>query len=503
MADPSLDATASGYTGPRRSLILAGGGMRVAYQAGVLRALAELGLKFVHGDGTSGGTMNLAMLLSGLSPNEMCNRWRTLNVQKFGAPMPIEEYLHAWDMTGMTSSDGIRKDVFPHLGIDVAEINHSSGMSGTFNVCNFSHKTAEVISKSQLNLDLLVAGISLPILMPAVKVNGDWYTDSVWIKDANLMGAVNMGSEELWLVWCIGNTHEYLPGAFNQYVHMIEMAGNGRICEEFKQIEDVNQRIAAGERPSLLTKQIKLHVIKPRYPVPLDPDFFLGKITASTLIEMGYSDTYRYIETEMKPGGVPLTWEATQMKVPGVGITFSKSMTGSVKLEAEAGEGRINQIVSASPLALHLTIRIVNLDAFLAGDSTVVEITGNLMHPVLGGYTPLIDAHIQPKQDAGTPDGFVLVCRFLYNGSQYLIRGNIRRAARVGALPITFAEMPFRIEKVDGTPGEIAGTGVFRPGGGPPFETIRTLHVTNALTFSSKARALFNFDRYYLRNLSA
>ena len=111
MADPSLDGTAPGYTGPRRSLILAGGGMRVAYQAGVLRALAELGLKFVHGDGTSGGTMNLAMLLSGLSPNEMCNRWRTLNVQKFGAPMPIEEYLHAWDMTGMTSSDGIRKDV--------------------------------------------------------------------------------------------------------------------------------------------------------------------------------------------------------------------------------------------------------------------------------------------------------------------------------------------------------------------------------------------------------
>src|SRR5579862_2091947 len=297
MADPSLDATAPGYTGPRRSLILAGGGMRVAYQAGVLRALAELGLKFVHGDGTSGGTMNLAMLLSGLSPNEMCDRWRTLNVQKFGAPMPIEEYLHAWDMPGMTSSDGIRKDVFPHLGIDVGAINSSSGMSGTFNVCNFSHKTAEVVSKSQLNLDLLVAGISLPILMPAVKVNGDWYTDAVWIKDANLMGAVSTGSEELWLVWCIGNTHEYLPGAFNQYVHMIEMAGNGRVCEEFKQIEEINQRIEAGERPFSLNKRVKVHVIKPRYPVPLDPDFFLGKITASTLIEMGYSDTYRYIET--------------------------------------------------------------------------------------------------------------------------------------------------------------------------------------------------------------
>ena len=31
--------------------MLAGGGMRVAYQAGVLRAFAEEGLTFFHGDG--------------------------------------------------------------------------------------------------------------------------------------------------------------------------------------------------------------------------------------------------------------------------------------------------------------------------------------------------------------------------------------------------------------------------------------------------------------------
>jgi predicted acylesterase/phospholipase RssA len=498
MADPSLDATAPGYSGPRRSLILAGGGMRVAYQAGVIRALAELGFKFAHGDGTSGGTMNLAMLLSGLSPNEMCDRWRTLNVLHFGAPMPIEQYLHAWDMTGMTSNSGIRKDVFPHLGIDVAAINRSTGMTGTFNVCNFSHKTAEVISTSQLNLDLLVAGISLPILMPAVLVNGDWYTDAVWIKDANLMGAVNMGSEELWLVWCIGNTHEYLPGAFNQYVHMIEMSGNGRVFEEFKQIEEVNQRIAAGERSFSLTKPVKVHVIKPRYPVPLDPDFFLGKITAATLIDMGYSDAYRYIETEMKPEGVPLTWNATQMKVPGVGITFSRTMKGAFTLEAPIGEGRTQQIDSAIPLILSLTFRILNLDAFLAGDTTVAEINGDLTHPALGGFTPLIHALIQSK-DSG-PGGFTLECLFHNNGSQYRLLGNIRRAARVGTLPVTFSEMPIRIEKLTEGTSETLGAGVLRHGGGRLFEAIRTLHVTNALPFWTMVRAYCTFGWRYFRN---
>jgi len=82
MATPFL-APLPGDTGPRRSLILAGGGMRVAYQAGVLRALDEEGLRFFHGDGTSGGTINLAMLLSGLSAQEMCDRWRVLNVKDF------------------------------------------------------------------------------------------------------------------------------------------------------------------------------------------------------------------------------------------------------------------------------------------------------------------------------------------------------------------------------------------------------------------------------------
>ena len=71
------------FSGKRRSLVLAGGGIRVAYQAGVLKALEEEGLHFHHGDGTSGGTINLAMLFSGLSPAEMCDRWRSLQIRDF------------------------------------------------------------------------------------------------------------------------------------------------------------------------------------------------------------------------------------------------------------------------------------------------------------------------------------------------------------------------------------------------------------------------------------
>ena len=53
--------------GRSAALILAGGGIRVAWQAGAVQALHESGLRFSHGDGTSGGIFTLGMLMSGVA----------------------------------------------------------------------------------------------------------------------------------------------------------------------------------------------------------------------------------------------------------------------------------------------------------------------------------------------------------------------------------------------------------------------------------------------------
>src|SRR5262245_13838004 len=213
---PSLAATDAEQS-TRRSLILAGGGMRVAYQAGVLKALQQAGLRFFHADGTSGGIINLAMLLSGLSPDEMCERWRTLHVQDFASLLPLRDYLKGLRTPALGDADGIVRKVFPHLGIDPARIRAAQGMVGTFNVCNYTRKTNEAIPHTDVDLEMLVAGISLPIFMPPVRRGEFLYLDSVWIKDANLTEAVKRGAEELWLIWCIGNTAQYRDGPFNQY----------------------------------------------------------------------------------------------------------------------------------------------------------------------------------------------------------------------------------------------------------------------------------------------
>ncbi len=320
----------------KRSLILAGGGMRLAYQGGVLMAIEENQMEFDHIDGTSGGIFNAGMLASGLNAYEIAARWRKLNIKKFISYRPIKSYLNPLNMMGYADADGIRDVIFPGLGIDIKKINAHQGADTTFNVCNFSNKSVESIGHKSVTTDHLLAGVSLPIMMPGLKIGEQWYSDAVWIKDANLMEAVRRGAEELWLVWAIGNTPTYLSGALNQYVHMIEMSANGGLLEEYDRIAMVNEKIVNGQEAYGQKKPIRLFVIKPSLPLPLDPDLFFNKIDARSLVNMGYAHGKKALKS-MPEQGIPMDEEATKMNSPGNRLNIRSKFTGTLS----QGEKRI------------------------------------------------------------------------------------------------------------------------------------------------------------------
>jgi predicted acylesterase/phospholipase RssA len=304
--------------------------MRLAYQAGVLMALEEEKLRFDHVDGTSGGIFNAGMLASGLDAREVAKKWRELNIKNFMSPRPLKNYFKPLNMMGYADADGIRQKIFPGLGIDINKINSHQGPDTTFNVCNFSEKSVEAIHHKKVTEDHLIAGVSLPIVMPGIKIGAQWYSDAVWIKDANLVEAVHRGAEELWLVWAIGNTATYLPGALNQYVHMIEMSANGGLLEEYARIEMINEEIEQGKSRFGQKKPIRLYIIKPEHPLPLDPDLYLGKIDARSLINMGYAHAKKGLKF-MPTQGVPLNAEATKMTDPGTRLNIRGEFHGSLK----------------------------------------------------------------------------------------------------------------------------------------------------------------------------
>jgi hypothetical protein len=346
---PALAAGDDG--GPRRSLLLAGGGIRVAYQAGVLLALEEAGLRFHHGDGTSGGTFNLAMLLSGVAPGEACRRWRALDVRAFATPWPARRLLAGPPYPALGSSDGIRRRVYPALGVDVERIRAARGIDGTFNVCDFAAKECIAVAHTEADLDLLTAGVTLPVFSPAVRRAGRTLVDAVWIKDTNITEALRRGAEELWLVWCIGNHGVYRDGAFQQYVHMIEIAANGALQEELALVRNSGAR---------------LHVIRPRVPLPLDPDFFLGRVDAATLIAMGYRDAAAYLDAP-HADGVTADATATRMADPVPGVAFRERLDGD-------------------GMTLHLGWEIDDLAAFAADPRGTL--VGDVSHAALGTRRP-------------------------------------------------------------------------------------------------------------------
>src|SRR5690606_7365390 len=168
------------------------------------------------------GIFGTAMTASGITPKEGAERWRKLNLKGFVSFMPIKNYINPLRSKAAGSTMGIRKKIFPSLGINIEKIR-TNPLASTFNVCNFSNKTVESIPNTKVTEDHLIAGMSLPLFMPAVKIGLDWYTDAVWIKDANLLEAVKRQAEEIWLIWRIGINLEYMNGIFHQYVTLIDM----------------------------------------------------------------------------------------------------------------------------------------------------------------------------------------------------------------------------------------------------------------------------------------
>ena len=413
--------------GERRSLVLAGGGMRVAYQAGVIAALEQAGLRFQHVDGSSGGTLNLSMLLSGLDGAEICQRWRTLRQRQFGAPLPWRAYGSLrWPALG--SADGLREQVFPHLGIDPALIRRAAGVIGTYNVCNFAAKTAEVVEHPDVDLDLLVAAVSLPGLMPAVERYGTPYTDAVWIRDSNVPEAVARGSDDIWLVWCIGNTPTYHNGLFRQYVHMIEMAANGSLLRDLGYVAE-----HWPKRP------VRIHVIKPEYPLPLDPAYFTGQIDAATLIALGYADARRYLDSP-KPLTAPWQPGITQMREAPAGAAARLVLAGSFTRSPQGSAASGN---NAGGIGLHLQLQARGLDG--DGGPRELAVAGDVSLPGLRPHTPIErgTAVLDPSEgltlrlnwrDEGEPRSLLAVTAAGWHGLAVTVRADSGSADSAGAV---------------------------------------------------------------------
>ncbi|WP_240359850.1 patatin-like phospholipase family protein [Pyxidicoccus trucidator] len=483
--------------GRKRSLILVGGGLRVAWQAGAIRALADAGVVFQHADGTSSGILNLAMLLSGLSPQEVCDRWRTLPVKdflSFAAPRKAVDLL---DVEALGDADSLVHRVLPHLGVDPSAIRASTLLEGTFNVCDFARKVNEVIPHTRVDTDLVVAGLSPPILMPPVNRDGTLYTDSLWIQDGNLMEAVRRGADVIWVLWCLGNTPRYGRGLLQQYAHLMELSANGALFEQLERIRELNERILAGEEVMGHRRPIAVHLVKPERPLPLDTELYDGRATSASLIDMGYSDTWRYLAVRGEQG-LPLTPEITLTTEPAPDLTFRESLTGPFTLGAtDPMAGALQP--QAMPLTVHFTISVDDMDAFVSDERHSARLVARLSYAPFGQDLPVRQGSFNLFRSREDPRTRLMTygLRFAHAGKDYYLEGTRAiRDARGNGLWKDTTRLQCQLHEGTDARGRIVGAGVLTMGVEQLLQLISSMHP--ARRGSAGLSAMARFGRFFL-----
>src|SRR5215212_7479613 len=366
----------------KRSLILAGGGIKVAFQAGVLQVwLDEAGLTFDHVDAASGGVFNLAMMCQGMDGTRIADNWRATD-PKEGISLNAGEMLKLLYAESLFTLDAYRKNVFPAWGLDWAKIR-ASRLDATYNVFNFSTKEVEVIEPAQMSEDLLVACVSLPMWFPPVRIGGQTYIDAVYLTDANIEEAIRRGADELWIIWTVSEKDEWHPGFIATYFQIIETSADGHYKAILKRIAANNTAIAAGQQGEF-GRHIEVKELKADVALHYLLDLSQDRLTEAV------NQGVRKARAWCKEHGVPLPREGSDYPVDvhqaHTTLSFREQMKGFVgfgagEFEAAARQGKEEN----TPLSVDLTIQVDGVNRFVTRPEHDAAITGTVVCDRLGG----------------------------------------------------------------------------------------------------------------------
>jgi predicted acylesterase/phospholipase RssA len=370
----------------KRALVLAGGGLKVGFQAGVLQVwMDEAGLTFDHADGASGGCFNLAMYCQGMSGRQIADNWRNLD-PFLPVDLNIEGLFRFLNAPSLFTYDRFRERVLPFWGIDWAKIRAGTRL-GTFNVFNFSKKRLDIVTNDQMSEDHLIAAVSLPMWFPPVKINGDTCFDAVYISDANVDEAIRRGADEIWAIWTVSTRDEWRDGFVNQYFQIIETVADTPFFSMWARIAENNRRIDAGQ-PGEFGRRIQQRLLQAE--VPVHYLFNLSKDRMAEAVNLGVNAARQWC----RDNNVPLTNPGPPVPPPTVRTKTSIQFTEQMKGFAAAGEtdpqkGHDKGKAANTRLDVKLTIRMDDADDFVTNPLHQASITGTITSPVIGGTRPV------------------------------------------------------------------------------------------------------------------
>lgn len=369
----------------KRALIFAGGGIKVAFQAGVLQVwLDEANLAFDLADGASGGTFNLAMWCQGMSGTTIADNWRNLDPID-GVDLNWQQYIKLFYARSLFTLDKYKERIFPQWGLDWDKIR-ASQREATFNVYNFTKHELEVLTPAQMDADWLGACVSLPMWFPPVEKHGQTYIDPVYYTDANLEEAIKRGADELWIPWTVSEQGVWHDGFVANYFQIIETAANGNLKRDLRRIEENNAALAAG-KPGLYGRHIEVKLLKAEVPLHYLINFSQDRLIEA--VNLGVKVGREWCQQQ----GIPLNdgaEYATAVHAAQTKLQFTEEMKGFVTLGASNyDEGFRQGRQQGTSLMFHLDIKIDGVNRFIENPRHEAAAEGYVQCDALGGRLPV------------------------------------------------------------------------------------------------------------------
>lgn len=234
---------------PKRAIVLSGGGARGAYAAGVIRYImeevsADLG-RPAHFDiisGTSVGAINATWVAATMDDPDFCVQrlwylWRTMKL----AEAVKLSYADLWTMTKRLVRDTSEKSIQPRPGRSYSMLNTGYFADLISNEIPFDHiaknihdgildaltitatdvhtgrtkvfvqserselppwtrDPRRVAEATRITAQQVLASAAIPILFPAVEIDGRWYFDGGLRQNTPISPALRMGAKRLMVI---------------------------------------------------------------------------------------------------------------------------------------------------------------------------------------------------------------------------------------------------------------------------------------------------------------
>jgi predicted acylesterase/phospholipase RssA len=512
---------------PRRALVFAGGGVKVAYQAGAVQVLLdEAGIEFDLADGASGGVFNLAMWCQGMTGRQIADNWR--NYQPLGDFSPnLGAWLRGpWGASVLTAR-GLRRHTLTGFGLDWHAIR-STSREAVFELFNVSRQELQPVPAAQITEDRLLSAVALPMWFPPARIDGDTYIDAVFATDGNLEEMIRRGADELWVIWTVSTRGRWAPGFVAEYFLMIEAVANSGLRQALQRIEQNNTDIAAG-RPGAYDRPITVHLISAEVPLGYLLNFRRSSFVRA--VDLGVRDTRawcarrgirtRPVPPGPDPGGTVSAGTVSAGTAPAG--TSSRGTTCGVAAADGAGSDRgaaavrfhevmkgqltVGETASESTarMVLDLDVAIRDLDAFLADPGHTAEVSGSVRCAAFGGRLPLRSGTLRLLTDAACTEGTEKNMTYDLAVTDRLGRAlrvhGVKRLVR-GARPEIWADSTSLTTEVrDEAAGRVVAAGILRISVSGFLRQLATFRAT-AATARGRAGALARFGGFFADQLS-